>query len=48
MKKGLNRALEIIKEEFEFAKTVNPQMAFGMLRAIELLEKETKKVKINE
>ncbi len=48
MKKGLERALELAREELEFAKAVNPQMAFGMLRIIELLEKETKKVKIND
>lgn len=30
MKEGLKRAVEIIDDEMDFAKQVNPQMAFGM------------------
>lgn len=39
MKAGLNKAIEIINEELEFAKQVNLQMALGMDRVKSLINK---------
>ncbi len=38
--KTLDKAIVIIDQELEFAKQVNPQMAMGMTRIKELIERE--------
>ncbi len=40
---GLKKAKKIIEKEMKFAKTVNPQMAMGMLQVLKLIEKEVDK-----
>lgn len=43
MIEGLKRAIEIIKEEKEYAKQINPQMAFGMTQVLRMIEEEIEK-----
>lgn len=40
---GLERAIEIIEKELEFAKLVNPQMAIGMSQIKMLIHQEINK-----
>ena len=40
MKEGLEKALEIIAKEKEFAKQINPIMAMGMEQIEKLIKKE--------
>lgn len=48
MEKGLIRATEIIKQEIEYAKTVNPIMALGMSQVLFLINKEISLEKIKK
>lgn len=43
MIEGLKRAIEIIKEEKEYAIQINPQMAFGMTQVLRMIEEEIEK-----
>lgn len=42
-KKGLEKAIEIIEKEMEFARTVNPQMTAGMIQIKNLIKEEIEK-----
>ena len=48
MIEGLERALEIIKEEKKVAIKLNPQMAMGMSQVYMLIAKEIDKLKENK
>jgi len=48
MKKGLNRALEIIYEELVVAKATNSKDVSGIELIEKLIRKESRKVRINE
>ena len=44
MLEGLNKSIEIIEKEMEFAKKVNIHMALGMSLVLILIKKEKEKV----
>lgn len=43
MIEGLKRAVEIIEKERDFAKEINPQMAFGMTHILIMIKEELEK-----
>lgn len=48
MKKGLEEAIKIIDKEVEFANTVNPHMALGMLQIKDLIKRRLRLEYIKE